>query len=411
MAAEKLSLADSLFVDGDYVSAVGIYSSIISDFNEEADANSASLVVRFRALSHRNAALLSLGRNVDALNDAKLALALDIEASSLRDGEIEALRSRTGRAAFEVGRYREAKIDFEIAAQLASKAGRDKAAAQYREHLDATIAKEKEISSAKSESPNVSSPASAAPVPISPVKQQPQQRPTMPKYQYYQSDTVMTISIMEPNVKEEDIRVDFGLDTLTVVLTKQGVDFTVICGTLYDAVVLERCKVIRKDEKVLVKLRKKDKHEWRELFGTGASKEDKEEFKKKDSSKQTGEGSSEGAVKEPEATAALPEDTNKARPYASHRDWDAIERDLKKKEEEEKPEGEEALNKLFQQIYGNADDDTRRAMIKSFQTSGGTVLSTNWNEVSKTDYEKERQAPKGMEWKDQDGNRLPQKDD
>ena len=26
--------------------------------------------------------------------------------------------------------------------------------------------------------------------------------------------------------------------------------------------------------------------------------------------------------------------------------------------------------------------------MKSFQTSGGTVLSTNWDEVSKTDYDK-----------------------
>jgi len=36
-------------------------------------------------------------------------------------------------------------------------------------------------------------------------------------------------------------------------------------------------------------------------------------------------------------------------------------------------------------------------MVKSFQTSGGTVLSTNWKEVKERDYTKEREAPKGQE--------------
>ena len=51
-------------------------------------------------------------------------------------------------------------------------------------------------------------------------------------------------------------------------------------------------------------------------------------------------------------------------------------------------------------------------MNKSFQTSGGTVLSTNWGDVEKTDYEDPsvRQAPAGMEWKDWEGRKLPQKD-
>ena len=50
-------------------------------------------------------------------------------------------------------------------------------------------------------------------------------------------------------------------------------------------------------------------------------------------------------------------------------------------------------------------------MIKSFQTSGGTSLSTNWKEVKEKDYEEERQAPKGMEWKNWEGKKLPQKED
>ena len=60
-----------------------------------------------------------------------------------------------------------------------------------------------------------------------------------------------------------------------------------------------------------------------------------------------------------------------ARPYASQKDWSKIDAEITKELEEDKPQGEEALNVLFKDIYAKADPETRRALNKSFQTSGG----------------------------------------
>ncbi len=68
-------------------------------------------------------------------------------------------------------------------------------------------------------------------------------------------------------------------------------------------------------------------------------------------------------------------------------DWGQMDKAMEKDLKADKGEGSDALNDLFKQIYGRADEATRRAMIKSYQTSGGTVLSTNWSEVASKDYE------------------------
>lgn len=84
------------------------------------------------------------------------------------------------------------------------------------------------------------------------------------------------------------------------------------------------------------------------------------------------------------------------------RNWDKFEKefDAEDKAENKASGGNEGMWSLFRQIYENGDENTRRAMIKSFQTSGGTVLSTNWGEVKDKEYDgKDRpEAPQGQEW-------------
>eukprot|EP01070_Trichotokara_eunicae_P008168 Trichotokara_eunicae@DN5660_c0_g1_i3.p1 len=65
------------------------------------------------------------------------------------------------------------------------------------------------------------------------------------------------------------------------------------------------------------------------------------------------------------------------------KNWEQIVADAESSDEEKgNPE------KFFQKIYQNADDDTKRAMMKSYVESGAQEINTQWGEVEKKQYTK-----------------------
>ncbi len=61
------------------------------------------------------------------------------------------------------------------------------------------------------------------------------------------------------------------------------------------------------------------------------------------------------------------------------KNWDKIVKQLEAEDKEE----EKSIDNVFQKLYSSADDDTRRAMQKSFYESNGTTLSMDWKSVGK----------------------------
>ncbi|CAL4068345.1 unnamed protein product, partial [Meganyctiphanes norvegica] len=128
--------------------------------------------------------------------------------------------------------------------------------------------------------------------------------------------------------------------------------------------------------KIEVKLQKRDSIRWNSLEGDGAAPSIKV-------------ANLAGPVSS--APTAYPSS------HTKKHDWNKLEAMMKEEEENEKLEGDAALNQLFQKIYSQGNEETRRAMNKSFVESGGTVLSTNWNEVAPEKVEVK--PPDGMEHK------------
>jgi suppressor of G2 allele of SKP1 len=201
--------------------------------------------------------------------------------------------------------------------------------------------------------------------------------PATVRFEWFQTPASVTLTFYVKNRTEQDVTVhstDRSVD-VTIRLDADGREYQYHIEKLFSPV--EAAVVSVRSMKVEVVMNKRTTFHWPTL----EVKHDSDVVRTIEQPRVVAAATAPGTAKE------------LAYPNSKGRNWS----NFKVDEEEEKPEGDAALNALFKQIYGNGSDEQRKAMIKSFTESNGTVLSTNWSEVGTKKVSGE--APKGMEAK------------
>lgn len=227
-------------------------------------------------------------------------------------------------------------------------------------------------------STTVSTPAAAA---APAAEQQPPPPAPKPKpairQDWFQSHGAITVSLFVRNRTKEDVAVHVEEQSLKVeVRMADGKVERWAAERLHAPIVVGSAKTEVKSMKIEIQMTKQAPGNWDALEAAAQP----------------------GPLKASEPAAAAAANPAASRPVyptssKKAKDWSTWKND----EEDEKLEGDAALNKLFQDIYSRGDEQTRQAMAKSFTESAGTVLSTNWAEVGAKKVE--GSAPKGMEMK------------
>ncbi|XP_043360502.1 protein SGT1 homolog isoform X3 [Dermochelys coriacea] len=200
---------------------------------------------------------------------------------------------------------------------------------------------------------------------------QQQTQPSKIKYDWYQTESQVIVTLMIKNAQKDDISVQFSEKELNaLVRLPSGEDYNLKLVLLH-SIVPEQSTFKVLSTKIEIKMKKPEAIRWEKLEGQGDSPKLKQ----------------------------YTSDSKHLYPSSSHytRNWDKLVVEIKEEEKNEKLEGDAALNKLFQQIYSDGTDEVKRAMNKSFMESGGTVLSTNWSDVGKRKVDVN--PPDDMEWK------------
>lgn len=189
---------------------------------------------------------------------------------------------------------------------------------------------------------------------------------------WYQSSSEVIITIYAKNVKQETLSIEFGNKSVTVSFpSSPGSEYNYNLDPLYDEIDQEKSTYKIYGTKIEITLVKLNKIKWASLEGSEDS-------------------NSTNFI--PISTNETDEIKNPALTYPSSSrkavNWDKF--NVNDDEEEEKTE-----HSFFENLYKDVDDDTKRAMMKSYVQSNGTVLTTNWADAK--DKEFETSPPEGMQ--------------
>ncbi|KIJ68478.1 hypothetical protein HYDPIDRAFT_81396 [Hydnomerulius pinastri MD-312] len=194
------------------------------------------------------------------------------------------------------------------------------------------------------------------------------------RHEYYETDERLTLSVFDRGANPEEVSIKFEPRKLTY---EHG-DKVLTLQPLKGQIDPDKCDFTVGKVKIEIRLTKVAQGRWGGLVGDS-----------------------------PDPLASFPSTSSATAPTTSisnkKKNWDGITTEIltseKEKSSEEDPNvgGDSTVNSFFQKIFADADEDTKRAMMKSFQESGGTTLSTNWDEVGKGKVEVK--PPAGSEWK------------
>lgn len=175
------------------------------------------------------------------------------------------------------------------------------------------------------------------------------------RYQWYQTDSSVIIDVFVKNIDKNSVGVKINNGTSVTVLFKTSTDTYEKTFDLAHPV--KSSSFVVGSVKMEIKLDKASAEQWIALLPTDP-------------------------VPGEDAPHTYPSS------HIGHHDWDNI-------DESEGSAKDKNINTFFQSVFENASDEGKRAMMKSFSESGGTVLSSDWNDVG--DRKVEPNPPDGLQ--------------